>query len=138
MEILLLAGRVVLALLFIGAGIGHFKSTEAMAGYAQSKGVPAAKAMVQLTGLMCLVGAALLATGFYADLGALILFAFLVPTAVIMHPFWKETDAMAKMNEQMAFNKDIAIAGGLLAIFALYQIAPVVDSVLYGTPFFNN
>ncbi len=137
MEILLLAGRIVLAILFLGAGFGHFKSTAAMAGYAQSKGIPAAKAMVQLTGVMCIVGGVLLATGFYVDLGAIILFAFLVPTAILMHPFWKETDAMAKMNEQMAFNKDMAIAGALLAIFALYQIAGAVDSALYGTLFFK-
>lgn len=137
MEILLLVGRVVLALLFIGAGFGHFKSTDAMAGYAKSKGVPAAKAMVQITGLMCFVGGAFLATGFWADLGAVILFAFLVPTAVLMHPFWKESDAMAKMNEQMAFNKDIAIAGALLAIFALYQLSDHAANAIYGTPFFN-
>ena len=44
MEILLLVGRLFFALLFIGSGIGHLRQTAAMAGYASSKGVPAAKA----------------------------------------------------------------------------------------------
>ena len=110
MEILLLVGRLFFALLFIGSGIGHLRQTAAMAGYAASKGVPAAKASTILSGLMILVGAVLIALGFYADLGALLIFIFLVPTAFLMHAYWKESDAMTKMNEMIAFNKDIALA----------------------------
>ena len=77
MEILLLVGRLFFALLFIGSGIGHLRQTAAMAGYAASKGVPAAKASTILSGLLILVGAVLIALGFYADLGALLIFIFL-------------------------------------------------------------
>jgi putative oxidoreductase len=62
------------ALLFIGSGIGHLRQTAAMAGYASSKGVPAAKAATIISGLMILLGAAYIALGFYADLGALLIF----------------------------------------------------------------
>ena len=127
MEILLLVGRLFFALLFIGSGIGHLRQTAAMAGYAASKGVPAAKASTILSGLMILVGAVLIALGFYADLGALLIFIFLVPTAFLMHAYWKETDAMTKMNEMIAFNKDIALAGAALAFF--YIFAKHGDSV---------
>ena len=72
MEILLLVGRLFFALLFIGSGIGHLRQTAAMAGYASSKGVPAAKAATIISGLMILLGAAYIALGFYADLGALL------------------------------------------------------------------
>ena len=127
MEILLLVGRLFFALLFIGSGIGHLRQTAAMAGYAASKGVPAAKASTILSGLMILVGAVLIALGFYADLGALLIFIFLVPTAFLMHAYWKETDAMTKMYEMIAFNKDIALAGAALAFF--YIFAKHGDSV---------
>jgi len=127
MEILLLVGRLFFALLFIGSGIGHLRQTAAMAGYAASKGVPAAKASTILSGLLILVGAVLIALGFYADLGALLIFIFLVPTAFLMHAYWKETDAMTKMNEMIAFNKDIALAGAALAFF--YIFAKHGDSV---------
>ena len=120
MEILLLVARLFFALLFIGSGIGHLRQTAAMAGYAASKGVPAAKASTVISGLMILVGAALIALGFYGDLGALLIFVFLIPTAFLMHPYWKESDAMAKMNEMIAFNKDIALAGAALAFFYIF------------------
>ncbi len=119
MEILEIVGRVMFALLFIASAFGHFKNAEGMAGYAQSKGVPAPKLAVQGSGLLILVGAVLVASGYQAALGALLLVIFLVPTAVIMHPFWKETDAMTKMNEQIAFLKDISLAGAALVMFTL-------------------
>lgn len=121
MEILEIVGRVMFALLFIASAFGHFKNTEAMAGYAKSKGVPAAKISVQLSGLLMLVGAVLVATGYKASLGALLLVIFLLPTAVLMHPFWKETDAMTKMNEQIAFLKDLSLAGAALVMFTLFK-----------------
>jgi uncharacterized membrane protein YphA (DoxX/SURF4 family) len=43
----------------------------------------------------------------------------LVLAAVIFHNYWKETDATAKQNEMIAFNKDLALAGASLIIFAL-------------------
>lgn len=119
MEILEIIGRVMFALLFVGSAFGHFKNTAAMAGYAQSKGVPAPKLAVQGSGLLILVGAVLVATGYQAAFGALLLVIFLIPTAFLMHPFWKETDAMAKMNEQIAFLKDISLAGAALVMFTL-------------------
>lgn len=119
MEILEIVGRVMFALLFIGSAFGHFKNTAGMTAYAQSKGVPAPKLAVQGSGLLILVGAVFIATGFQAALGALLLVIFLVPTAVLMHPFWKETDQMTKMNEQISFLKDISLAGAALVMFTL-------------------
>ena len=81
---------------------------------------PAAKAATIISGLVILIGAAYIALGFYADLGALLIFLFLVPTAFLMHPYWKESDAMTKMNEMIAFNKDIALAGAALAFFYIF------------------
>ena len=120
MEILLLVGRLFFTLLFIGSGIGHLRQTAAMTGYASSKGVPAAKAATIISGVMLVLGVVYIALGFYADLGALLIFVFLIPTAFLMHAYWKETDPMAKMNEMIAFNKDIALAGAALAFFYIF------------------
>ena len=122
MEILEIIGRVMFALIFLGSAVGHFKNADAMAGYAQSKGVPAPKLSVQVSGLIILVGAVLVIIGgSLAAIGGLLLVAFLVPTAVLMHPFWKETDAMAKMTEQINFLKDISLAGAALLIFTFLK-----------------
>lgn len=120
-ETLEIIGRVLFSLIFLASGFGHFKAVDAMAGYAKSKGVPAAKLSVQVSGLLLLVGGVLTIIG--NAIGALLLVIFLVPTAFLMHAFWKETDAMAKMTEQTAFLKDIALAGGALYIYAAITLA---------------
>ena len=58
--------------------------------------------------------------GIYGDLGALIIAATLVPISIFMHAFWKESDAQAKMTEQVAFNKNVALIGGALAFFVFF------------------
>ncbi len=88
-EILLIAGRVLFALLFISSGVNHFTKAQAMIGYAQYKKVPMAKISVYLSGLMLILGGIYVVLGFYADLGALLIAIFLIPTAFLMHAFWK-------------------------------------------------
>ena len=120
-EIALIAGRVLFALLFISSGISHFTKNEAMAGYAKYKKIPMAKFPVYLSGLMILLGGVYIVLGFYADLGALLIALFLIPTAFLMHAFWKETDPTAKQNETISFFKNLSLAGAALIIFALLR-----------------
>jgi uncharacterized membrane protein YphA (DoxX/SURF4 family) len=119
MDVVLVIGRVLFALIFINSGIAHLTKLEAMTGYAKYKKVPAAKLSVIVSGLMILIGGLYIALGIYADLGALLIAAFLIPAAVLMHAFWKETDATAKQNESIGFFKDLSLAGAALVIFAL-------------------
>jgi uncharacterized membrane protein YphA (DoxX/SURF4 family) len=119
MDVVLVIGRVLFALIFINSGIAHLTKLEAMTGYAKYKKVPVAKLSVILSGLMILVGGLYIALGIYADLGALLIALFLIPAAVLMHAFWKETDATAKQNESIGFFKDLSLAGAALIIFAL-------------------
>ena len=108
MDAVLAIGRILFALLFISSGINHLTKLEAMTGYAKYKKVPAAKLAVLLSGVMLLLGGVYVALGIYADLGALLLAIFLIPAALLMHAFWKETDPTAKMNESIAFFKDLS------------------------------
>jgi uncharacterized membrane protein YphA (DoxX/SURF4 family) len=119
MDVVLVIGRVLFALLFINSGIAHLTKLEAMTGYAKYKKVPAAKLGVIVSGLMILIGGLYIALGIYADLGALLIALFLIPTSFLMHAFWKETDATAKQNESIAFFKNLAMAGAALIIFVL-------------------
>jgi len=119
MNTVLVIGRVLFALIFINSGIAHLTKLEAMTGYAKYKKVPAAKLSVIDSGLMILIGGLYIALGIYADLGALLIALFLIPAAVLMHAFWKETDATAKQNESIGFFKDLSLAGAALIIFAL-------------------
>ena len=134
MNAVLLVGRILFALIFINSGIAHLTKTAAMTGYAQYKKVPAAKLSVIVTGLMMLVGGVFIVLGFYADLGALLIAAFLIPAALIMHKFWAETDATAKQNESIGFFKDLSLAGAALVLFAILhagaEFGPQIGTLL--------
>jgi uncharacterized membrane protein YphA (DoxX/SURF4 family) len=135
MDVVLVIGRVLFALIFINSGIAHLTKLEAMTGYAKYKKVPAAKLSVIVSGLMILIGGLYIALGIYADLGGLLIALFLIPAAFLMHAFWKESDATAKQNESIGFFKDLALAGAALIIFALVStgtdFGPSVTSAFF-------
>jgi len=111
-----LIGRICLSLIFINSGIGHLTQTNAMVGYAQSKKAPWPKVTVPLTGIMILVGGILVILGWHRFIGAGLLFIFLILAAYFMHPYWKETDRMARAGERAHFMKDLALAGAVLLV----------------------
>ena len=135
MDVVLVIGRVLFALLFINSGIAHLTKLEAMTGYAKYKKVPAAKLGVIVSGLMILIGGLYVALGIYADLGSLLIALFLIPTSFLMHAFWKETDATAKQNETISFFKNLSMAGAALIIFALVatgtEFGPSITSAFF-------
>jgi uncharacterized membrane protein YphA (DoxX/SURF4 family) len=119
MDILFLVGRVLLAVIFLTSAIGHLTQSKGMAQYAASKGVPAAQAGVVLSGLVFAVGGIMLVLGVWTDLAALALTLTLVPVSFLMHAYWTEKDPQAKQGEQINFNKNLALIGGLLILFSL-------------------
>ena len=133
MDVVLLLGRILFGALFLGSAMGHLTQTDAMAGYASSKGVPMAKAAVFGSGILLVIGGLSVILGVWGDLGAMLLFLFLVPTAVMMHDFWKEEDPQAKQMEMIQFNKDIALAGAALAFVWIFSVDP--DLTLTGSLF---
>ena len=120
MEAIFLISRIMFTFLILGSAYGHLTQTAAMAGYAESKGLSNAKQMVQISGIAMAVGGLSVLLGIFGDAGALGLAILLVITAVMMHAFWKETDPQAKQMEMVSFNKNIALAGGALAMYVLF------------------
>ena len=60
MGIIILIGRILFGLIFLGSGIaGHFMQADATAGYAESRGVKNAKTLVQVSGALIAAGARL-------------------------------------------------------------------------------
>lgn len=115
-----LAGRILFCTIFIGSGISHLMQMGAMKQYAASKGVPAPGLMVPLSGLILLAGGLMVLLGWHRFIGAGLLVIFLLPTAFMMHAFWKEEDPQARQNEMAHFMKDLALAGAalLIAVYA--------------------
>ncbi|WP_256666995.1 DoxX family protein, partial [Nocardia cyriacigeorgica] len=71
-------------------------------------------------GVLMVLGGVSVLLGVWADLGALLLFIMLAPTALLMHQFWVETDPEAKQTELIQFNKDLSLAGASLMLFAFF------------------
>jgi putative oxidoreductase len=116
-DVLLLLARILLVILFILFGwqkIAHFSGTIAFMG---TEGAPAPIVSAAIAVVMELfVGIALL-VGFYTRPLALLLALYTVGTALIGHHFWTMTGG-EQMNNMIHFYKNIAIAGGLLALCA--------------------
>src|SRR6266545_2401013 len=109
MSVLVLIGRVLFVGVFLSAVIPHLTKTTMMAGYAKSKCVPLAWPATFVGGILLLAGGLSVLLGIWADLGALLLAVFLLPTAVLMHGFWRETGE-GRMSEQVHFFKDVGLA----------------------------
>lgn len=116
-----LVGRLLLGGYFIFNGFNHFSNASMMTGYAQSKGVPAAKAAVLLSGLLLLVGGLSILLGIYPMIGTLAIALFLLPVTFMMHAFWKVQEPMAKMGETINFTKNLALLGATLMLLAIPQ-----------------
>ena len=70
--------------------------------------------LVQLNGLVQVIGGLLLAAGKLPRLSALLLAGSLVPTTLAGHRFWEEDDPEAKQQQQVHFFKNVSLLGGLL------------------------
>jgi putative oxidoreductase len=46
--------------------------------------------------------------------------AFPIPTALLMHGFWKESETQARMLQITQFSKNLALAGAALPLFAFF------------------
>lgn len=121
MDLVILAGRILFFFLFASSAVGHLTQREMMGQYAAQKGVPFASLLVPLTGVQLLAGALMILLGIWADLGAALLVVFLIPTALMMHAFWKLEEPMERQQDQVHFLKDISLAGAGLMLFGLFQ-----------------
>jgi putative oxidoreductase len=123
---LALIGRVLLAWLFVPAGWGKIMGFSGTVGYIASKGVPlpevcAALAIAAELGL----GLALL-VGLKARWAAIGLAIFVAVITPIFHNYWAMPEAQQMMQKQ-AFNKNLAIVGGLLVVAAFGAGAFSID-----------
>lgn len=112
-----LVGRLLLALLFVPAGITKISGFEGTAGYIASVGLP----LPQLGAILAIVveiGAGLaLALGWRTRWVALILAVFTVVATFLFHNFWAMPADKAFL-QQLMFFKNIAVVGGLFVVAA--------------------
>ena len=125
MEYLFLLGRILYGGYFLKAGLNHFQSLAMLSGFAGMKGVPAPKLAVMFSGALIITGGLSVLLGVYPVIGLGCIVLFLVPVSLTMHTFWSDTDAMTKMNNQLNFEKNVAMAAAALMLMMLPQPWPM-------------
>ncbi|MFO1278221.1 MAG: DoxX family protein [Burkholderiaceae bacterium] len=114
---LTLTGRLLLALLFLPAGLMKIGGFAGTVGYIASKGLPMPALGAVIAIVVEVLGGLALLAGFGTRVAALVLAVFTVAASVIFHAYWA-VPAEAQMVQQLMFFKNIAVVGGLLVLAA--------------------
>lgn len=121
-----LVGRVLMSFLFIPAGISKISGFAGAVGYAASVGMPLPAVGVGIALLIELVGGIALLLGWNTRWAALLLAFFTLVASFFFHAYWGLPADQAGM-QQLLFNKNVAVVGGLLAFAAFGAGAFSVD-----------
>jgi putative oxidoreductase len=114
-DALLLLARLALGALFALSGLGKLADLAGFAAGLERLGVPAAAALAPANAGVELFGGLALALGAWTRGAALLLAGSTVATALLVHGFWA-APAWQQAAQTAHFVKDLAIAGGLLAV----------------------
>jgi len=116
-DTLALAGRILLASLFVLSGYNKIIGFDGTVGYIAAGGLPLPAVVAVLTITLELVGGLMLVVGLLTRPVALAIAAFTLLAAFLFHAYWSVSDA-ARMGQYLSFWKNMSIAGGMLVLAA--------------------
>jgi putative oxidoreductase len=122
-----LIGRILIAIFFIPSGLSKITGFSGTMGYIASAGLPAPALGAVIAIIAEVVVAAALLVGWRARWAALILAAFTIAAAIFFHNYWAAPPDQQLM-QNINFFKNMAIAGGLLFVFAFGPGAYSLDA----------
>ena len=114
------AGRALLAQVFVISGLGKIAGYAGTQAYMASAGVPGA--LLPLVIILELAGGLALLIGFKTRWAALALAAFSIVSAAIFH------SNLGDQMQMVMFLKNLALAGGLLVLAQAGALAPAVEA----------
>ncbi|MYU22997.1 DoxX family protein [Streptomyces sp. SID8352] len=124
MSLLRMAGRPMLASMFIAGGVQSLRNPSAVAPTAEPVVRPvtervavlpdSTEQLVRLNGAVQVAGGVLLGLGRCPRLAALALAVTLVPTTLAGHRYWEAEDPGDRMQQRIHFLKNVSMMGGLL------------------------
>jgi putative oxidoreductase len=110
-----LAARVLLASLFLSAGISKITNFQVINDLVSSIGIPFAAAWTALVLILEIVGSIAIILGYKSRVAAALLGIFTIITAFLFHNYWA-VPADQQYVQQLLFLKNISIAGGLFLL----------------------
>lgn len=114
---LALLSRLLLAALFLPAGIGKITGFAGTVGYIASVGLPMPTVAAAVAMAVEVLGGLALIVGFGTRWAALALALFTLGASFFFHNYWA-MPAEQQMMQQLMFMKNIGVTGGLLALAA--------------------
>lgn len=110
-----LVARVLMAIIFVAAGMSKLMAFGPTAGYIASQGIPLAPLVTVGTIVLEIGGGVMLISGFQARWAAAALAFFTLVAAVLFHNFWAAAPDQFQ-NQLIHFQKNLAMVGGLLMV----------------------
>jgi len=110
-----LMGRLLLAALFLPAGVSKLSGFEGTVGYIGSVGLPFASVAAAAAVAVEILGSVALIVGFQTRIAAAVLAVFTLVASVFFHAFWGAAPEQAFM-QQLLFFKNVGVMGGLLLL----------------------
>lgn len=111
----ILAGRTLLALIFILSGIGKFMDWSSNVAYMETQGLVWIPLFLAAAAIVEIAGGLSVLTGTFARVGALLLFLYLIPVTLLFHDFWT-LEGAARQTQMINFLKNLSVMGGLLLV----------------------
>ena len=106
--------RPMMAAMYIADGVSALKSPGPRVDMVRGAGLSEPEKLVRANAATMLGAGLLFATGRLPRLSALALLVSTLPTTLVGHAFWSESDPQAKQMQQMQFMKNLSMMGGLL------------------------
>lgn len=122
-----LIGRLLLASLFLPAGVGKITGFAGTVGYISSVGLPFPELAAVLALTVEIVGGVALVVGLGARPAALALAVFTLVASFFFHNYWA-APADQHLVQQLLFFKNVGVVGGLLTLAAWGAGAWSVDA----------
>jgi putative oxidoreductase len=136
--IVVLVGRILFALFFgLVAGFGgHVRNSKMLEGYAKQMKFPVPAIAGWPTGVWLIAGSLSIGLGYWPDLGALMIMAFLGTAAAFFHRYWELEDPMQKQTQQTLFWRNVFGIGACLVFFGSFvALGPELRFVVTGPLF---
>ena len=124
MPYLFLAGRILFGGVLLFSGIEHFRHAPVLTVHAGSKGVPAPHTMVIASGILIIIGGLSILLGLRPTWGVLCVTLFLVPTSLVIHNFWADTNLAVKEANFTDFKKNVGLLGAAWMSLSIPQPWP--------------
>ena len=122
-----LAGRILLATIFLLSGLTKFTDWNGTASYMSAHGIPLIPLLLPIAALVEIAGGLAILVGVRTRAAALVLFLYLIPTTLVFHNFWSY-GGLEYVNQMQHFLKNLAIMGGLAMLVGLGPGFPSVDN----------